>query len=325
MKLATIGSGMIVELFLDALSQVEGMQCEAVYSRTQVKAQALADKFGVRKTYTSLAAMFDDSEIDVIYVASPNSLHFEQAKQALLANKHVICEKPLTSTLAELDELLEIAHQRDKIFVEAITTIHLPNFNILKENLTKIGEVKMILCSFLQYSSRMDLYKKGEVTNVFNPEFSGGALMDLNVYNLHFVIGLFGKPTKASYYPQVGFNGIDLAGVALLEYPTMSAVCVAGKNVQAQNTSMIYGELGSIKIDGEVNSIEEVVLNDGKSKNVLNNQSIKNRMVYEAQVFADIINNHDTKRADALHKHSRDVYEVLHKMRRDANIIFDPD
>ncbi len=325
MKLATIGSGMIVELFLDALSQVEGMQCEAIYSRTQVKAQALADKFGVKKTYTSLTAMFDDPKIDVIYVASPNSLHFEQAKQALLADKHVICEKPLTSTLAELDALLELAHQQDKIFVEAITNIHLPNFNTLKENLAKIGEVKMVLCNFLQYSSRMDLYKKGEVTNVFNPEFSGGALMDLNVYNLHFVIGLFGKPSKATYHPQLGFNGIDLAGVAILEYPSMSAVCVAGKNVQAQNASMIYGEQGSIKIEGEVSLIKEFVIDDGKSEQTYNNQNLKNHMVYEIQAFADIINNHDTRRADALNQHSRDVYEVLHKIRRDANIIFHAD
>lgn len=324
MKLATIGSGMIVNLFLDALSQVKGIECDAIYSRTQEKAQALADKFQVKKTYTSLEKMFADPEIDVIYIASPNSLHYEQAKAALLANKHVICEKPLTSTLKELDELLALAKAQDKIFVEAITNIHMPNYAALKENLPLIGQVKIMNASFLQYSSRMDLYKKKQVTNVFDPEFSGGALMDINVYNIHFICGLFGKPSKATYHPQVGFNGIDLAGTAILEYPDMTAICVGGKNVQGDSHAMIYGEQGSIKVNGAVSLMKEVIIQKEDSQ-IINEQTFENHMVYEIQNFVKIIENHDIALADQLNEHSRMVYEVLHGMRKKAGILFPAD
>jgi len=325
MKLATIGSGMIVNLFLDAVSKVDGISCEAVYSRSQENANDLAKKFNVDKTYTSLNEMFNDPDIDVIYVASPNSLHFEQSKQALLANKHVICEKPLTSTVEELDELLKIAKGRKLFFLEAIMTIHLPNFHALVKEIENIGEIKMVYANFLQYSSKMNSFKKGEVPNVFNPKFSGGALMDLNVYNLHFVIGLFGVPNHATYHPVKAYNGIDVSGVVVLEYPSFNAVCSGAKNVQAKNNALIYGEQKTLTITGETSIIPSIEILEAEDKHYINDQNQENRMVYEVKDFLRIINENDFDAMNRLNKHSKTVYEVLHKIRKEAEIIFEAD
>ncbi len=325
MKLATIGSGKIVNMFLDAISHVEGITAYAVYSRTQKSADELSRKFVIEKTYTSLDEMFNDPEIDVIYIASPNSFHYQQSKQALLANKHVICEKPLTSTMDELNELLEIAQERKLFFLEAIMTIHLPNFHALKKELKAIGEVKMVYANFLQYSSKMNAFKKGEVPNVFNPDFSGGALMDLNVYNLHFIIGLFGEPKNASYHPVVAYNGIDVSGVAVLEYQTFNAICSGAKNVQATNNAIIYGESKTITIQGETSIVPAIEVQSADQVITINNQDIENKMVYEIEDFVEIITNKNYDEMNQLNIHSKKVYNILHKIRVQSNILFKAD
>jgi len=112
MKIATIGTGFIVERFLDAVRQVEGAECYGVYSRTEEKARLLADEFQIGMTFTDMDGMMEDGNYDTVYVASPNSLHYDYVKRALENGKHVICEKPFTSTLRELEELIALSKKK---------------------------------------------------------------------------------------------------------------------------------------------------------------------------------------------------------------------
>ncbi|MDQ0971335.1 putative dehydrogenase [Neobacillus niacini] len=132
--------------------------------------------------------MYSDPAVNFVYVASPNSLHFEQAYRALEFGKHVIIEKPITSTIAEIESLINLAEQKNLMLFEAITTIHLPNFHLIKQNIGKLGPLKFIQCNYSQFSSRYNSLLSGQTPNVFNPKFSGGALVDINIYNLHFVM-----------------------------------------------------------------------------------------------------------------------------------------
>ena len=99
MKIATIGSGSIVHNLLDGIRETSGISCEAVYSRSRKKGEELAAKYGVGKVYTELKELMQDEQVDFIYVASPNSLHYEHVKKALLAGKNVLCEKPMVITV----------------------------------------------------------------------------------------------------------------------------------------------------------------------------------------------------------------------------------
>ena len=131
-RLGTIGSGVIVRSILDCVQQTEGVHLEAVYSRTEDTGRSLADDYGAARVYTGLAAFLADSEVDVVYIATPNLLHYEQVKGALLAGKHVICEKPFCTRGDQARELLELGMELRLFLVEAVPTPFLPNFPVLK-------------------------------------------------------------------------------------------------------------------------------------------------------------------------------------------------
>mgnify|MGYP002248068767 FL=1 len=112
-------------------------------------------------------------EVDTIYVGTPNHTHYDYAKKALLAGKHVICEKPFTLHLEEFEELAKLAQEKELLLMEAITNQYLANFTAIKEALSDIGDVKIVNINYSQYSSRYDAFKRGEIAPAFNPEWWG--------------------------------------------------------------------------------------------------------------------------------------------------------
>ena len=134
-KLGTIGSGFIVHYILKGVKATEGICLEAVYSRTEEKGRELAGKYGAKKVYTDLDALLSDKEVNFIYVASPNNMHYEQARAALLQGKNVICEKPMCPRKVEAEELIALAEERGLLLIDATPTAFLPNLSIIKEKL----------------------------------------------------------------------------------------------------------------------------------------------------------------------------------------------
>lgn len=130
-RLRTIGSGVIVHSILDVVEQTEGIRCAAVYSRTEEKGRALADAYGVKKVYTDMDEFLQDQETNFIYIATPNLLHYEQVKRALIAGKNVICEKPFCTKASQARELIELAEEKGLILVDAVPPAFLPNMEIL--------------------------------------------------------------------------------------------------------------------------------------------------------------------------------------------------
>ncbi len=325
MKIATIGTGSIVEGFIDAVNQVEGAQCVGVYSRNFETGKTLADKFGISNVFTDLDEMLKSEEIDFIYVASPNSLHFEHTRKALENNKHVICEKPFTSTLKETEELVKLAKDKNLFLFEAITVIHMPNFTLLKEQVKRLGKVKLIQTSYTQYSSRYDLFKNGQTPNVFNPAFSGGALMDLNIYNIHFVVSLVGQPNEVKYFPNLHENGIDTAGVLILKYPDLICECTAAKDVHGINSAQIHGENGFINIKNGANGMQEFTIYINGELETFNIQDKANRMYYETHSFYEMYKNNEIEKCHQLLDHTRSVMKVLYDSRLSAGIKFSAD
>lgn len=304
MKLATIGSGFIVDNMFDSIKDVEDIEPVAVYSRTMDKARAFADKHAVKKAYDSLEAMFTDPEIDTVYIASPNSLHYPQAKQALEAGKNVILEKPFTPTRKEAEELFKLAEDNGLFIFEAITNIHTPNYGLLRDNLGMAGAIREGVLNFSQYSSRYKKYMDHEVSNVFDPKMDGGALMDINIYNIHLALALFGKPESIAYFPVIGWNGIDTSGVLMLCYPGMNITCIGSKDSSADYMATLEGELGTFNIyngsTGRLDTIDFVPPQRENEKGEPIRISIDQgpHMTYEFMDFSTALNEKD-----------RDVYE----------------
>ncbi|MCI8274590.1 MAG: Gfo/Idh/MocA family oxidoreductase [Lachnospiraceae bacterium] len=315
--LATIGSGSIVDLFLDAAKQTEGIILEAVYSRTKERAARFAEKHGAEKWFSDLDAMLADPKVSLVYVASPNSLHYGYAKKALLAGKHVICEKPFVGSAAEAKELFALASEKNVFLMEAITVLHMPNFKQVREWLSEIGPVRLANFNYSQYSSRYDAYLEGKLTNVFNPEFAGGALMDINVYNLHAAVGLFGMPGETHYYANRGFNGIDCSGTAVLAYDGFVGTCMGAKDCDGDNRAVIEGEKGYIVVKeaGNIWGSAELILRSGEHKKV-DYDLETNRMSYEAADFTRAIETRDKESLRSWQEETMLVMELLDKLRK---------
>ena len=213
MNIGILGTGSIARTMAAEFAKVPAFRCEAVCSRQQATGEALAQQFGIPKVYTDYNALLADPDIELVYIATPNSLHYAQTRAALLSGKNVLCEKPFVPTVAEADELIALAKEKHLFLFEAITTAHHPNYALAKQYLDDIGSLRIVSCTFCQYSSRYDALLSGQVPPVFDPACCGGALMDLNLYNVHFVVGLFGEPMLVSYHPNLYRNGIDTSGI----------------------------------------------------------------------------------------------------------------
>lgn len=313
MKLALLGTGMIVKEVLPVLQKIDGIEATAILStpRSIETARELAATYGLGLATSDYEEILASNQVDTVYVGLPNHLHYDYAKRALEAGKHVICEKPFTLRAAELENLVAIAEQRKLFLLEAITNQHLPNFHYIKEHLDQLGDIKIVECNYSQYSSRYDNFKQGIIAPAFTPEMGGGALRDLNIYNIHLVVGLFGKPETATYLPNME-RGVDTSGMLVMDYGNFKCVCIGAKDCSAEIKSTIQGNKGSIAVNGAPNSLPSVSLMlNGKDKETHDFNRGKHRMQNEFQAFQDIMAKQDLVRAKELLEHSQAVMQVL--------------
>lgn len=325
MNLGIVGTGAIVSEAVAAAQRVNGIALQAVYSRKQETGERIASEFGISTVYTSFENFLSDTKIDTVYLASPNGLHGVQAKAALEHGKHVIVEKPFTSTKREAKTLRAIA-QKNKLFLfEAISTRYLPNYAYIKRQLPKLGQLRMVQCSFSQFSSRYDAFLRGERPNVFCPEFSGGAWMDLNLYNIQFVMGLFGEPLSGEYFANCHPNGIDTSGAAVLRYPGFLCVCEGAKDTEGPNSIQVQGEKGYLLVNGKANACPDVelVLRDGTRERF--NRQEESRLYYEFEFFEDCIHHGNYEACWEQLDLTIQVVEWMERLRKEAGIRFAAD
>ena len=321
-RLGTIGSNFIVHNILKNVDRTEGIRLVAAYSRTLEKAQALAAQYGATKAYTDMDAFLGDEEINFVYIATPNLLHYPQAKKALLAGKNVILEKPFTTKLEHAQELVRIAEEKGLILIDAVPTAFLPNLKVLKEHLPKLGPLKLVMGNYSQYSSRYDRLLAGEITNVFDPNFAGGCLMDINYYNLYLNIALFGKPRQAEYAPNLWKNGIDTSGCLTLRYDDFVSTNVGAKDTWGMNFFQIEGEQGYIYISGGSNGLDTIRVVTKVTDEVFSSQPSPDRWSYEAEEITRLLLQDDKFFFQSLLETTQCVMEVLESARRQAGIRF---
>lgn len=322
MKTAVIGSGSIVPDFMEAMAQIPELEAYAIYGREKSigKLTEMKERYGFSRIYHDYDALLSDPEVCVVYIALPNHLHYEYTKRAILAGKHVITEKPFASTLAQAKELAALAEQKHVMVFEAISNQYMPNYRKTKELLEQLGDVKIVQLNFSQYSRRYDKFKAGEVLPVFDPKQAGGAMMDLNVYNVHYVTGLFGKPERVHYLANVE-RGIDTSGILTMEYPRMQGVCIGAKDCKAPLSINIQGDKGFIHSDSAANSYGSFQFgtNDGTIEAFALNEG-RPRLYFELREFTDLVLAEDAAKRKEYMEHTLIVQEILDEARRQVGI-----
>lgn len=322
-----IGTNWITHSFVQCAHSTSKWNLAAVYSRKEETAKEFVAKYDDKSiaTYTSLDKLSKDSNISTVYVASPNILHYEQAKLMLQAGKHVILEKPSCSTLEELDELFKIAKEKNVVLIEAFRHIQEANFKILKKSIQKLGPLYGASLTFAQYSSRYEKVLAGEVPNIFNLEMGGGALVDLGVYCVAAAIDLFGPPQDSQYYPVKIATGADGAGKLILTYPTFTVYLCHSKIYNSDAPTEIYGEKGTL-VTPTVTDIESITYWDPKTKKreelAGSKEPAELNLKEEAAEFARCIEERDQEAISRYETLSRDILKVLYKARHDNGFVF---
>lgn len=321
MNLCAIGTGAITKSMLAEFARSDVLHCTAIYSRKEETGKAMAEQFGLQQVYTDLDEMLSDPAIDMVYVASPNSIHYGQVKAALLADKHVICEKPFAPTVAEADELIALAKEKGLFLFEAITTAHHPHYGFIKENLSALGRLKLVNATFCQFSSRYPALLAGKPSPVLNHAFAGGALMDINLYNIHFTVGLFGAPKSVRYFPNRHESGVDTSGMLVLEYEDFLCNLIGAKDCAARNGVQIIGEDGYMEVTPSGSSLQTVTLNlRGQEAQTVHHP--ENPWYHEVQDIGRIVEAGNFEYCYKALEVTRNVVEVLEKARAYAGFNF---
>ncbi|MFH0357536.1 Gfo/Idh/MocA family protein [Streptococcus sp. P25B114] len=204
-KWATLGTGVIANELAQAL-QAMGGTIYSVANRTYEKGIDFAKKYGIEKVYEDIDQVFEDPEVDIIYISTPHNTHINYLRKALAGGKHVLCEKSITLNKDELAEAIQLAEENQVILAEAMTIFHMPIYRQLSEVATsgKLGELKMIQMNF-------GSYKEYDMTNrFFNKNLAGGALLDIGVYALSFVRWFMTeKPNQVASQVKLAPTGVD--------------------------------------------------------------------------------------------------------------------
>lgn len=247
-KYSVIGTSWITKSFIEGASTVSGLKLYGVYSRTKEKGEAFAAETGAEAVFTSLDELAA-SQSDFIYVASPNVCHYEQCRFLLSHGKNVICEKPITVTAKEFEELFSLAEKNNVIYFEAIMYMHTPARKILKSAVEKIGVISSAHFDYSQLSSKYPALKRGELPNIFNPAMKTGALNDLGVYCVYPMIDLFGTPEKIIPSQFALHTGADGSGGALCVYGDKFVTVTYSKTGQSRLGSQIMGDEGTVTVE----------------------------------------------------------------------------
>ncbi len=311
MKLGIIGTGKIVEEALPVLQANEKIQLFGICAvSNKEKAHMLARAYNINKVYDHYEEMITSDDIDFVYVAVVNSAHFAYALKALESHKHVILEKPFTTCYRDATTLIHAATQRGAYLFDATTLFFTPTYEFILKSLPLIGQPCIVNANYSQRSSRYDRYIQGDIAPAFSTELEGGALLDINIYNISLTVGLFGLPTSATYFARKGYNGIDTSGVAVLSYPSLVATCVGTKDSDSPAYAYIQGDRGRIEVEGRPSELRKVrlVTTDGVKEMMLDT---RHRMSYEFETIASIYHGHRyaemTRRLDT----TRQVIQTL--------------
>lgn len=313
MKLGIAGSGKIVQEALPVLAE-QGVSLGGIWSRSGgERVRELGERYQIRQVYGTYEELLRDPDIDTIYVAVPNSFHFEYARRALEQGKNVICEKPFTTNLKEARQLFDLAGEKGLFLLEAITNQYLPLFHEIKGILEegRLGTLKLVSLNYSQYSSRYEAFLRGEIHPVFDPACAGGALMDINIYNLHFAVGLFGKPLRLTYRANVE-RGIDTSGVLTLEYPDFLCVCIGAKDCACQSFGELQGTEGILSLTTPSSICGGYRLCDRKGTLLAERDGgPEHRMAAEFRAFENMIDGGEWEAVEKQREHTLAVMELV--------------
>lgn len=305
-----VGLGDIAHDFAENFNQTTS-SLTACASRTLEKAEKFAKEYGIAKAYGSYQEMLADEAISIIYIAVPNRQHHQHIIQALEAGKHVLCEKAITMTFAELQEAIALAEKNQLILAEAMTIFNMPLYQELHTLMDsgKLGKLKMIQAPF-------GSYKDPDPTNrFFNPELAGGALLDIGTYAVSFARWFMSEQPTVIASTMVPFStGVDEQSVTILQNEKQELASIS-LTFQAKmpKKGIVAFENGYLTVEDYPRADKaELVFNDG-TKEWIESGFTSNSMNYEIENMVQMIHGERPNKSLFLTKDVIDILDQMHQ------------
>lgn len=276
-----LATGGIANQFAEALTDLEDAEVLAVASRTQKSADSFGDKWNIPRRYAAYAELANDPDVDVIYIATPHNLHYENMQMCLNGGKHVLCEKPLTLTAWEAEACIKLAREKGVFLMEAMWMRFFPLMFQVREWVSegRIGDVRLL---------QADLYERFDFDathRLYDPELGGGALLDLGIYPISFATMLLGLPDHIISHTHLTPTNVDILNTMLFTYDNgATAMLSSSMAANKPNEAIIAGTKGYIKIEHVFLCTDRLILHlDGEEPQMLEFPFRSNGMLHEAE------------------------------------------
>lgn len=313
---AVLGTGVIANEMAVAIQKM-GKTLYAVANRTHEKAVVFAEKYGVEKVYDDIDDMFVDEKVDIIYITTPHNTHYQFMKRALENGKHILVEKSITLNSRELNEMIDLASQKQLIIAEAMTIWHMPLYKELwgiveRGELGKVQMITMNFGSFKEYNMQ---------NRFFNMNLAGGAMLDIGVYALSIVRSFMSeKPDEIVSQWKPSPTGSDEQAAILLKNGKgeMATVALSMHSKQPKR-AMISCEKGYIEIMEYPRASKAVIVDaeSGNTREIAAGQT-ENALYYEMMDMEAAVKNADASEMKL--EYSRDVMDIMTRLRKDWNM-----
>jgi predicted dehydrogenase len=279
-RIGIIGPGNIATTVASALIGIEELQLVAVASRDLAKAQAFKEKFNVEKAYGSYQELYQDQNVDLVYIATPHGFHHDQMMEAISYHKNILCEKAFCLNRQEAEEVIAYAKAQDVFIAEAMLPAYLSSREVIK-NLLKEGLIGEITHYHGVFGTPI-----WHVERVHEASLGGGALLDIGLYPLYFALDQFGFDARIEqvYMNEVG--GVDQSETIILRYPNRLKATITASTSESLG---IYGEIigtkGSIYIEN-IARPEWIEVRDHNHELVKRIAPLRTTSGYEAEFLA---------------------------------------
>ena len=314
---ASLGTGVIANELAQALEALGG-KLYSVANRTYDKGVAFAEKYGIEKVYKEIDQVFEDPEVDIIYISTPHNTHINFLRKALAAGKHVLCEKSITLNSEELAEAIQLAEENHVKLAEAMTIFHMPIYRKLSEIVEsgKLGPLKVIQMNF-------GSYKEYDMTNrFFNRNLAGGALLDIGVYALSFVRWFMtSQPTEMVSQVKLAPTGVDeQAGILLTNAEGEMATVTLSLHAKQPKRGTIAYDKGYIELYEYPRGQKAVITytEDGSQEIIKAGETAKALQYEVLDMEAAVAGENDYTYLN----YSRDVMDLMTQLRKDWGLTY---
>ncbi|CDF07002.1 putative uncharacterized protein [Firmicutes bacterium CAG:95] len=311
-NIGIMGSGNIAGIMAGTINKMKNVRVYAVASRQQVHADVFAGKYGCKKAYGSYADLAADKKVDLIYVATPHSEHYENVKMCLEAGKPVLCEKAFTLNATQAEELVRIAAEHKVFLAEAMWTRYMPMLTTIREVIGSgiIGEPKTLTANLG--------YVIGSKERLTNLALGGGALLDVGVYTINFALMIFGHNiSKIASCCTFTETGVDEQNAICLQYYDGKVANLNSSMVSlSDRQGIIYGTKGFAVVEN-INNFESIAVYDKQYKKVASYKCPKQISGYEYEVAAciDAIKCGQIECAQMPHSETLRVMRIMDEIR----------